>query len=93
MEELKRKARSQGLWNLFFPNKEWGAGLTNLEYAPIAEITGRSPFIAPEAMNVSAPDTRNMEILAEFGTAAQQEQWLSPLLDGRIQVLLLNDRT
>lgn len=85
MEELKAEARRRGLWNLFLPDEKWGAGLTNLEYAPLAEITGRSPFIAPEALNCSAPDTGNMEILAMFGTPEQQEQWLLPLLEGQIR--------
>ncbi len=85
MEELKQEARSRGLWNLFLPNEEWGAGLSNLEYAPLAEITGRSPLIAPEALNCAAPDTGNMEILAEFGTRQQQERWLVPLLEGEIR--------
>ncbi|MDX1657809.1 MAG: acyl-CoA dehydrogenase family protein [Nitriliruptorales bacterium] len=85
MEELKAEARKQGLWNLFLPNEEWGAGLSNLEYAPLAEITGRSPLIAPEALNCAAPDTGNMEILAEFGSREQQEQWLVPLLEGEIR--------
>src|SRR5205807_8036389 len=85
MEALKREARRRGLWNLFLPDPRFGAGLTNLEYAPLAEITGRSPSIAPEALNCSAPDTGNMEILAEFGTPEQQERWLRPLLDGQIR--------
>jgi acyl-CoA dehydrogenase len=76
MEELKAEARSQGLWNLFMPGEEWGAGLTNLEYAPLAEITGRSPELGPEALNCSAPDTGNMELIAEYGTPDQQKQWL-----------------
>ena len=84
MEELKAKARAQGLWNLFLPNPQYGAGLTNLEYAPLAEIMGRS-LIASEAFNCSAPDTGNMEILAEFGTPEQKERWLKPLLDGKIR--------
>jgi acyl-CoA dehydrogenase len=84
MEELKRRARGQGLWNLFLPDAQFGAGLTNLEYAPLAEIMGRSA-IAPEVCNCSAPDTGNMEILAEFGTSAQQEQWLKPLLAGEMR--------
>ena len=83
--ELKTEARKRGLWNLFLPHAEFGAGLSNLEYAPIAELSGRSPYIAPEAMNCSAPDTGNMEILAMFGTPEQQERWLRPLLDGEIR--------
>jgi acyl-CoA dehydrogenase len=85
MDELKAEARERGLWNLFLPHKQWGAGLTNLEYAPLAEITGRSVFIAPEAINCAAPDTGNMEVLAEFGTPEQQQQWLVPLLEGQIR--------
>ena len=85
LEELKRTARELGLWNLFLPRDPRGAGLTNLQYAPLAEISGRSPSIAPEALNCSAPDTGNMEVLAEFGSPAQQERWLDPLLDGRIR--------
>ncbi|MDX1621356.1 MAG: acyl-CoA dehydrogenase family protein [Nitriliruptorales bacterium] len=85
MEELKAEARERGLWNLFLPNEKWGAGLSNLEYAPLAEITGRSPLIAPEALNCSAPDTGNMEILAEFGSEQQQQEWLVPLLEGQIR--------
>jgi acyl-CoA dehydrogenase len=85
MDELQAEARRRGLWNLFLPNEEWGAGLTNLEYAPLAEITGRSPVIAPTALNCAAPDTGNMEILAEFGSREQQEQWLVPLLEGEIR--------
>ena len=84
MEDLKREARRRNLWNLFLPDTRWGAGLTNLEYAPLAEITGRS-FIAPEAINCAAPDTGNMEILAQFGTPEQQERWLMPLLEGEIR--------
>jgi acyl-CoA dehydrogenase len=84
MEELKLEARKRGLWNLFLPDERFGAGLTNLEYAPLAEITGRSP-IAPETLNCSAPDTGNMEILAAFGTPEQQERWLEPLLEGEIR--------
>ena len=82
--ELKAAARAQGLWNLFLPGPH-GAGLTNVQYAPLAELTGRCPWLAPEAMNCSAPDTGNMELLAEFGTPQQQAQWLEPLLDGRIR--------
>ncbi|HMC36782.1 MAG TPA: acyl-CoA dehydrogenase family protein [Actinomycetota bacterium] len=85
LEQLKAEARARGLWNLFLPDEHWGAGLSNMEYAPLAEITGRSPSIAPEAMNCSAPDTGNMEILAEFGTPEQQEGWLRPLVDGQIR--------
>jgi acyl-CoA dehydrogenase len=84
MEELKAAARERGLWNLFHPREEWGPGLTNVEYAPLAEITGRS-HIAPEACNCAAPDTGNMEVLTLFGTPEQQERWLQPLLDGEIR--------
>jgi acyl-CoA dehydrogenase len=86
IEELKAEARAQGLWNLFLPaTHPYGAGLTNLQYAPLAEITGRSPWIAPEALNCSAPDTGNMELLSLFGAPEQQERWLHPLLDGKIR--------
>ncbi len=85
LEELKAKAREQGLWNLFLPDHPQGAGLTNLQYAPLAEITGHSPALAPEALNCAAPDTGNMELLAGFGTREQQERWLAPLLDGTIR--------
>jgi acyl-CoA dehydrogenase len=85
VEELKKEARARGLWNLFLPDERWGVGLTNLEYAPLAEITGRSPHIAPEALNCSAPDTGNMEVLVDFGTPEQQERWLVPLLAGEIR--------
>ena len=84
LEELKAEARRRGLWNLFLPG-EHGAGLTNLQSAPLAEISGRSPLLAPEAMNCSAPDTGNMEVLAMFGTPDQRRRWLEPLLDGRIR--------
>lgn len=85
MQELKVEARRQGLWNLFLPDDEHGAGLTNLEYAPLAELTGRSPSLAPEATNCAAPDTGNMEVLAMFGTPEQQQEWLEPLLAGAIR--------
>jgi acyl-CoA dehydrogenase len=84
IEDLKQKARAQGLWNLFLPDARFGAGLTNLEYAPLSEMMGRSS-IASQVFNCSAPDTGNMEILAEFGTPEQQEQWLKPLLAGEIR--------
>ncbi|BEV01884.1 acyl-CoA dehydrogenase family protein [Novosphingobium olei] len=86
MEALKEKAREQGLWNLFLPHEygEFSPGLTNLEYAPLAEIFGRVPF-SSQVFNCSAPDTGNMEVLAKFGTPAQQEKWLKPLLDGTIR--------
>lgn len=83
LAELREEARRRGLWNLFLPGEE-GAGLTNLQYAPLAEISGRS-FLAPATMNCAAPDTGNMEVLSQFGTDAQKEQWLRPLLDGRIR--------
>jgi acyl-CoA dehydrogenase len=86
VEELKAAARAQGLWNLFLPRKhEHGAGLTNLQYAPLAEITGRAVWLAPEALNCSAPDTGNMELLSLFGTDEQKERWLVPLLEGEIR--------
>ncbi|MFG2875730.1 acyl-CoA dehydrogenase family protein [Streptomyces sp. NPDC048337] len=83
--ELKAEARRQGLWNLFLPDGEYGAGLTNLQYAPLAEVTGRSPHLAPMATNCAAPDTGNMELLAQFGNEEQRKQWLEPLLAGEIR--------
>jgi acyl-CoA dehydrogenase len=83
--ELAAEARRRGLWNLFLPDERFGAGLTTSEYAPIAELSGHSPHLAPEAMNCAAPDTGNMELLAMFGTDEQQDHWLRPLLDGRIR--------
>jgi acyl-CoA dehydrogenase len=85
IEELKTEARGRGLWNLFHPHPEWGPGLTNLEYAPLAEIMGRSPQLAPEACNCSAPDTGNMEVLTLFGSDEHKERYLKPLLDGKIR--------
>ncbi len=84
VHDLKAEARRRGLWNLFLPGT-LGAGLTNLQYAPLAEITGRSPLLAPEAVNCSAPDTGNMELLSMFGTPEQQQRWLVPLLQGEIR--------
>lgn len=86
VEDLKTEARKRGLWNLFLPHEtQWTEGLSNLDYAPLAEITGRSMHLAPEALNCAAPDTGNMEVLTMFGTDAQKEQWLQPLLEGEIR--------
>jgi acyl-CoA dehydrogenase len=85
LEELKEDARQRGLWNLFHPHEEWGPGLTNVEYAPLAEIMGRSAHLASEATNCNAPDTGNMEVLTLFGTDEHKEKWLRPLLDGEIR--------
>ncbi|MEM9810812.1 MAG: acyl-CoA dehydrogenase family protein [Pseudomonadota bacterium] len=88
IEELKDKARDAGLWNMFLPDEEHGAGLSNLEYAPIAEITGKC-HIAPEVFNCAAPDTGNMEVLFKYGTEEQKKDWLHPLLDGKIRSAFL----
>jgi len=86
VEDLKAEARRRGLWNLFLPHEtQWTEGLSNLDYAPLAEITGRSVHLAPEALNCAAPDTGNMEVLTMFGTDAQKEEWLQPLLEGEIR--------
>ncbi|WP_396910577.1 acyl-CoA dehydrogenase family protein [Mycolicibacterium sp.] len=84
IEELRAKARARGLWNLFLPGPD-GGGLTNLQYAPLAEIAGRSPHLAPAVMNCAAPDTGNMQVLHQFGTPEQKRHWLTPLLDGAIR--------
>ncbi len=85
LQTLKREAKQQGLWNLFLPDAEYGPGLANVEYAPLAEVMGRSIELAPEATNCSAPDTGNMEVIHDFGTDEQKEQWLVPLLEGEIR--------
>ena len=85
LEDLKAEAKQRGLWNLFHPHPEWGPGLSNLEYAPLAEIMGRSPALAPEACNCNAPDTGNMEVFTLFGSPEHKQRWLQPLLDGTIR--------
>lgn len=85
LEDLKSEAKRRGLWNLFHPHPDWGPGLSNLDYAHLCEILGRSPHLAPEATNCSAPDTGNMEVLTLFGTEEHQQRYLRPLLEGTIR--------
>ena len=92
VEDLKAKAKAENLWNLFLPHSEHGAGLTNLEYAPLCEIMGRS-HLAPEAFNCSAPDTGNMEVLARYATPAQQQRWLAPPARGQDPLGVRDDGT
>ncbi|OLO26594.1 acyl-CoA dehydrogenase [Alkalihalophilus pseudofirmus] len=85
IDEIKAKAKEKGLWNLFMPDNEYGVGLTNYEFAHLMEIMGRSPFLGPEVFNCSAPDTGNMEVIARYGTEEQKNEWLVPLLEGKIR--------